>query len=197
MALTGSQLLATTVVAKINSEFETIEFDAMISESHRYSNRVTENPVESGGVVTDHIINDPITLRIEALVSDTPLGVKGFQAAGQRIAAAAGGALGGSAAETRPGPAADAFGKLIRLWKERGRVTVVTGLQVYRDMAIESIDIPRDANTGRVLRFQMSLKQIRLASTLKTQVQVAKDTENTALKEVDLARQPTQTWSGA
>lgn len=206
MALLDAKFLPTTVLSKIGD----LSLDAVVSETHRYGNTLTQNPVESGAMITDHIINEPITLRMEALVSDAPLGLKSALAAGaaglasQALgvsgalgAVAAGAAAVGAGALTgasRGSASRDAFKLLVDLWKGRKIITVVTGLQVYKNMAIESLEFPRDTATGRALRIQIALKQVRIATTLFTETSVAADTQHSAPPEANLGRQPTQPW---
>ena len=52
--------------------FKTIGFlpiDAFTQETITYSNEVTENPIETGGVVSDHIYAKPIGLRVTGVIS--------------------------------------------------------------------------------------------------------------------------------
>lgn len=49
-----------------------VELDCAISETHSWASAVTRVPVESGSVRAQHIVKQPYTLRIEAVISDRP-----------------------------------------------------------------------------------------------------------------------------
>lgn len=119
-----------------------VELDVTISENHTFNSRATNFPVETGGDVTDHIINDPDILTLSGLVSDTPLNIFSFF--------------------TR---SIDAFNRLVDLHERRVPVTVVTGLKVYQNMVMTTLDVPRNINTGQSLTFNITLQNIRFDST--------------------------------
>jgi hypothetical protein len=133
-----------------------LELDAVLSEQHDFESEVTEHPVESGANVSDHIRNKPATLKLECVVSNTPI----FQ---KEVVERMGGFRKGS-----PGRAEDAFATLMRLREEQQPITVATRLKAYSNMAIASISIPRDAKTGDTMRFSLVLKEIRLVESTYT-----------------------------
>jgi hypothetical protein len=47
------------------------EIDAFFSESYNYANRMTNIPIEEGSVVTDHVVEEPDTIDIEAFIGQT------------------------------------------------------------------------------------------------------------------------------
>lgn len=119
-----------------------VELDVTLTENHTFNSRATNFPVETGGDVTDHIINDPDILTLSGIVSDTPLNIFSFF--------------------TR---SIDAFNRLVDLHERRVPVTVVTGLKVYQNMVMTTLDVPRNINTGQSLTFNIVLQNIRLDST--------------------------------
>lgn len=119
-----------------------VELDVTLTENHTFNSRATNFPVETGGDVTDHIINDPDVLTLSGIVSDTPLNIFSFF--------------------TR---SIDAFNRLVDLHERRVPVTVVTGLKVYQNMVMTTLDVPRNINTGQSLTFNITLQNIRFDST--------------------------------
>lgn len=119
-----------------------VELDVTISENHTFNSRATNFPVETGGDVTDHIINDPDVLTLEGLVSDTPLNIFSFF-----------------------NRSIDAFNRLVDLHERREPVTVVTGLKVYQNMVMTVLDVPRTIETGQSLTFNITLQNIRFDAT--------------------------------
>lgn len=119
-----------------------VDLDVTLSENHTFNSRATNFPVETGGDVTDHIINDPDILTLSGIVSDTPLNIFSFF--------------------TR---SIDAFNRLVDLHERRVPVTVVTGLKVYQNMVMTTLDVPRTITTGQSLTFNITLQNIRFDST--------------------------------
>jgi hypothetical protein len=115
--------------------------DAMLNETHSRSSEVTENPVESGAPVSDNIQPHANRLTLTCLVSNSPLNVDDVR-------------------ETR---AAEIWADLEQVRVNKQVVSVVTTLDVYENMAIESLEVPRDSSKGDCLYFTIGLKQIRTA----------------------------------
>jgi len=59
-----------------------IQLDAVLQETHRFENLVTQYPVESGATITDHIINKPLCLEMDGRLTDTPLSLVASLGAG-------------------------------------------------------------------------------------------------------------------
>lgn len=186
------------------TKFGDFEIEILRSANHRFENLLTQNPVEDGSILSDHIVNQPIILEFEGRISDTPLTIFGSLAGGvvgkvasdfganQEIATAA--AFGGSAifSSLTPGVAQQAFLTLVALWESRDTFTVVTGYRTYDDMAIEKLAFPRDRQTGRSLIFNVTLRQVRKAATLISEVtgKVSDDVQQTAPAVQNLGQQP-------
>lgn len=119
-----------------------VELDVTLSENHTFNSRATNFPIETGGDITDHIINDPDILNLSGIVSDTPLGMFSFF--------------------TR---SIDAFNRLVEIHDRREPVTVVTGLKVYNNMVMTVLDVPRNIQTGQSLTFNITLQSIKFDST--------------------------------
>lgn len=115
-----------------------ITFDTMVSEEHKFASRVTYYPIERGTIVSDHIFNQPEMVNLSGLITDTPLNI--FAPFNRSVAA---------------------FNTLIQIYERRQIVDVVTGIRVYRNMAITSLDVPRTVKTGQTLTFNIQLQKIR------------------------------------
>lgn len=118
--------------------------DAVLSESHRFRSRVTTFPVESGSVISDHVINEPEEITLTGHVTNTPIQLLG-------------GALSGAVNDDR---VQTAFDVLTALHEDSALVTVVSGLKVYEDMLITSLYFPRDRRTGQAIEFTVTMQKI-------------------------------------
>lgn len=168
-----------------NAVIGTMELDASISESHQFSSIITDNEIETGEMVQDHVKLQPITLIIDGIISDNPLTTfnaftgTAVSAGGQIVNDAGGGLLLGSAAAIGIGSQASNIGSFAGLvqkkprtpkecylylegiWKLRQPFEVVTALQNYQNMVIQNLSMPRDSTVGRSLRFSATFRQIR------------------------------------
>lgn len=121
-----------------------VTLDATISEDHEFNSRVTNFPVEDGSIISDHIIKEPETLQITGIVTDTPLAI--LAAFNRSI---------------------DAFNRLIQIYENRERISVVTGIRVYTDMVMTSLQVPRNVQTGQSLTFVIELQKIFLDRSVR------------------------------
>ncbi|MBF1221555.1 MAG: hypothetical protein HXM21_00095 [Haemophilus influenzae] len=120
-----------------------LELDALLTESTTLSSQVTEYPIEDGSVISDHITQENETLSIEGVITS----------AGTLFNLNFGKAKLIAAKET-----------LRQLHRERALITIVTGLDVYTDFAIESCEISRTAEEGERYSVSISLRKIKKVS---------------------------------
>lgn len=135
-----------------------ISFDVVTDEDHQYVSLVSQFPIQSGSTVIDNVIKTPTKVRMKALVSDTPyrLFEAQLEAVGRGISFVANGNAG-----LRSITALEA---LIRLQESRQPLTLVTGIQVYDNMILTKLNVPRDKRTGQMLVFDMEFQQTMLAT---------------------------------
>lgn len=143
----GGPNFSTSVFSGIAS----LDFDATLDELHEWKSEVTQNPVETGSPITDHVIEKPDKLRLQGVITNSPL--RG-ELAGQYF--------GG---DTQSPRIQTAFDAIRALHKAREVVIVYTKHAVYDNMVIESVSIPRNAQIGEEIQFTMELVNIRLVST--------------------------------
>jgi hypothetical protein len=138
-------------------EVGALTLDVLISETHNRTASITENPIEDGSIISDHIINEPYKLSIEGYVSNSHPSILSF--------------LNIFSFEDK---AKAAFDTLEELFENKELITVVTNLKVYNDMAIENLEIPKTVEDGDSLRFSMDLKEIRKVENLTVSIPVTK-----------------------
>lgn len=119
-----------------------IEMDASLNEDHRFNTIVTRNPIEDGSVYTDHVVLLPVILELSCRVSDTALSYLSPAITGKE------------------GRSNQAYYKLVELQRDREPFNVVTGINIYENMLIESLSVPRNSQDGHSLRFNMVLTEI-------------------------------------
>lgn len=118
--------------------------DCIVSEEVTLDAEVTGYPVERGGTIVDHVRNLPLSIDLELVVSDTPIG----EVAAQRRA------------DVVPSSEARVF--LRRLRSERRPFTFEGTTGSYDLMIFEHLGEPRDNETGDALIIEATLRQIEL-----------------------------------
>ena len=135
-----------------------IVLDCCESEDHVYKADVTENPIEDGSSVSDHVSLKPVTLKIDGLVSDSPIGfaiigtaLNVFNSIKQ---------LFGTQSRSK-----SAMDSLIKLWKDRTPFTVVTNLKRYDNMVISELEFPYTSDTGHGIDIRCEMVQVSIVKS--------------------------------
>ena len=138
--------------------------DISIKETHIRTATVTENEIEDGSIVTDHVNVNPEKLTIDGEISEFPIGlggVAGVTAVGlQRKILGSEGLVKG----VRKKPE-DAYQYLVDVFEAGEPIEIITGLQAYEDMVIEELSVPRTSKDGKSLLFSAKLKRVIFAVT--------------------------------
>ena len=129
----------------------------VISMNHSQSSRITEFPVESGSVITDHIQSQPNRVTVRGMIGSL------F-------------AVGSYKSEQVP----NAW-QALRKSREKGELfTFATDLQIYENMAIASVRTPRTKHTGRTsMVFELDLKEIRFSKVQEQDINPGSSDPNT------------------
>ncbi|MFZ7222726.1 phage baseplate protein [Avibacterium avium] len=126
-----------------------LELDALLTESTSLSSQITEYPVEDGTVISDHITQESERLSLSGVITG----------AGTLFNVGLGKYKLISAKET-----------LRELHANRELITIVTGLDVYQDFAIESIEIERNSDDGERLNVTAEFRKINKVSLRKEEM---------------------------
>ena len=173
-------------------EEQAITVDATLSEQHETSVLVTERSVESGAPVSDHIRPEPVRLRIEAHITNTPVRpektfMDGAEMETQGIDLQAvvmnpplvrvgpipiGGGLATVSFSAVVLTSAQNFDRvravyeaLLALQRTGTIIRIVTSLREYDDMVIRNMSVPRTAEDGSAITVTFDAQQIRFATT--------------------------------
>jgi hypothetical protein len=160
-----------------------LTFDCSISETHSRKSTATRYEVESGQSISDHIIVEPFSLDIQAMISDTPLnlnqlGLSALTTVASAVLPPAGiiGAAAGyslfSALSGNTSPSVAAYNALLQLQANKQPFDVLTSLQRYPSMWIDSLSVPRNASDGKVLLVNISLVQLLIVSAQTVDIQI-------------------------
>jgi hypothetical protein len=157
-----------------NAIIDSLVLDASVKEEHISEVDVTDHPVEQGAAVSDHARPKPEELTIEGVVSNTPL--SNLQTS--RATTFEGVSFTSNAASQSvrgmPGNAESAYAQLRALRDKPILITVVTALRTYDNLIMTSLKVPRDKDTGDVLKFEAKFKQVRIVTNAVTVVATKK-----------------------
>lgn len=123
-------------------------FDAVFEETHESDLEVTDNPVETGVVVSDHAFMKPLRVKISAGVSDTPLAV-----------------LTNDPFASDAGRSRRAFEMLTEVQKRAEPFDLQTGLKLYENMVCTSIRTSQDKDSAGALLFTAELREVIIVYT--------------------------------
>lgn len=123
-------------------------FDAVFEETHESDLEVTDNPVETGVVVSDHAYMKPLRVKISAGVSDVRLDIFSEDP------------FASSAGRSRR-----AFELLTELQKKAEKFDVQTGLKLYKNMICTSIRASQDKDSSAALLFTAELREVIIVNT--------------------------------
>jgi hypothetical protein len=140
VGLTFSTGVPTTVGA--------LEIDALLSEMTNLAAKATEYAVEEGSPISDHVVPSPERLKVSGWI--TPSNVQLMQADG------------------RP-KMIEAKATLRKMIADRAEVTIVTGMDTYSGMILETCDIGR-TNEGEHFTVDMEFVKIRKAVLRKADI---------------------------
>lgn len=129
----------------VNGELvESLDVDILTKVAVTTASQTTDFPVEDGSQTTDHIIDQPIRIEIEAMVADRP-----------------------TDGEAQEGRARSAWER-IQEWRTSAALLllVAPGYGDFDKLLLENVSSSlQSGDTGEVLTFSASLKQVRFASS--------------------------------
>lgn len=128
--------------------FGNIVLDLITSESHSFNNTVTQFNVEDGGVITDHIRNELFSGSMTGIITNFSLFQEGLST----------------------NRAQDAFDALEQLWRNRELITVNTVLRVYNNVAITSLSVNKDVDSGEMIAINISFIEVNVVKLQEIEV---------------------------
>lgn len=152
--------------ARLSDGETRIVLDATVTEEHRISAEVSDHPLETGAVVSDHVRVRPVEVVLTNVHTVTPT----------------------LESQLAPDRDREAWRTLRRLAEARVPLTVHTSLEVYRSMVITELSTSQSANVGQSIRPVIRLRQIQTASAELVEIPaelLRDDVEDDAQEGVD------------
>ena len=179
------QINASLFVKKGGYTIAGYSFDLILSETHYMESAVAEQPIEVGSAVATHIHNKLRSGELEGLISNWSVNapMSGLDTAFKNLQGLAAG----------PNRAANFYKTLKGLWADKTLVTIVLGLETYKNCAITRIDAPRDPDSGDAQKFRIAFKEVSRVKLATTTIQATTTPLNL---ETDDNRQASTTFDG-
>lgn len=136
----------------------------------KYSNKITEFPIEEGAYISDHVIVRPLKLTLQGSIVDNTFDIVGNV---QQITNIFTGNIANNLLNVVKGVSvkqATAYQILQTLNFNKQRVTVVFKLDVFDNMIIEDLTFTNDGNTTNRLSFDITLIQVKQANVETTSI---------------------------
>ena len=132
---------------KIFRSIGDLVFDATFVEDHNSDLEVTDNPIETGSLVSDHAFMKPLRLSITAGVSSVllPSGNPDF-----------------GTGDERP---TTAYEMLSFLQREREPFDVQTGLRIYENMVCTNFSASQNKDSSGIFYFTAQLREVLIVNT--------------------------------
>jgi len=133
-----------------------VQFDCTLSVNYSDSCEITSHSVEDGEDISDNIRPLAATIELNGLVSNTPIALLGGLTAKSPVLTDT----------VNPDDRVEAaYSALLKAKDEGTLLDVGTSLRSYENMAIENLNVIRDAANGNVLNCTISLRKIVIATT--------------------------------
>lgn len=137
---------------KAPTKIGVIECDVLVEQEITLSSEVAEHPVEDGFPVHDHVIRKPIKLAMTIAVSNMPVTWYDY--------------FGGSSPER----ISDSISKLEEIYKNGDPITIATSEKLYENMVMTDCRIPKNRETGKILKVPLEFTQIRKVQVKTTEI---------------------------
>jgi hypothetical protein len=129
-----------------------VELDGFITEKHNIGANITENPIEDGVIVSDHIQLKPVNIIIETIVTNS-LTDNIIQSAKDMFS----GAFDFKNFKDRP---AVKYKELLDIFQKRDIFDIQTELKLYKNLALKNISVDQDVNTANCLIAKLEFQEI-------------------------------------
>jgi hypothetical protein len=153
-----------------------IVIDATLSEVIKYGSAITEHPVETKTSISDHIFKQPLSIKIEGSITDSPILIMGiFENPLQKNSLKS---MSANLKKMLPfqesdKPSQQGYDALKALYNERSLITIVTKFECFQNMAIKSLTFNSNCENRGKLEFTTELVQVMQAKVAVTNISIS------------------------
>lgn len=145
--------ITTTLFFKSNRVYGVggITFDLILSENHSFGSTVTQFKIEDGSNISDHLQKETRSGSITGLITNFSI-TDGLILSNK---------------------AQDVYEKLKELHNKQELVSIVSVMEVYNNVAVTSVTVPRDSATGEAIEVGLSFQEVQVVKLLEIQIEAA------------------------
>lgn len=122
---------------------DNLTVDVLLDRESTLESNVTENPVEDGFPVADHVVRQPVKLSLTAVFTSTPVTWLDY--------------VGG----VNPARLSDVMQELQEIYKKAEPITVTLPDAIYTDMVMTSCKLPRNVDNGYCMKVPLEFLHVR------------------------------------
>ncbi len=126
-----------------------LAFDAATDIRHSFPSKVTSYPVEDKSTISDHVVNENAKFSVSGVFSDATLGIPSVPNQYKQ---------------------SEVYQLLLKMRDDRKVVSLLTPVDVYSDLIVTNISIPRTTGQGSALFIDIEFEKIRRVSNELTTV---------------------------
>jgi hypothetical protein len=146
-----------------------MELDCSVDEVHSDEAEITEHVVEEGSNISDHIRKLPSVLEITGLITNTPIVFLASLFAKSPVL--------GSLIPSQD-RVSDGYDLLLQFMDNGVELTVVTSLREYSNMAMQTLTVRRNKETGQALDCTIIFKEILKAKAFSVDLPIPQEVQN-------------------
>lgn len=186
-----------------------LEIDSTTNISHQKENTITSYPIQSGINITDHVVNVNPIITLECVISNLSsniidtLKTTAFQSAiygitKNQLVSAIVPQLSGiiNNVTNNNTKKNQRYLLLNELYKNKILFKVRTGLELYDNVIIQSLNFKENSSTLQSINFTMTLKQVKIVTTKTEKIdpsQFAENIKHSGQSKINNGKENTQT----
>lgn len=148
------------------SRFAPIGFDATMNEAHSLVSHATQNPVEDGSVISDHVLHEPPEFSCSVMTSQQPIATTFFGDGSTRPRQLNDGSNVIAFGVDRPADLIrEMLDRLDALRLAAASMTILTSHREYDGMRLLRIDLPKEEGGKGAGKFTLSFSQLQIVKT--------------------------------
>lgn len=184
--------MSTVYLVPDDPKYPPIGFDCTIREGHALTSRATQQPLESGSVVSDHIIHEPDTFVCSVMTTQQPTRVTFFGDGVTRpVSLGDGSSVLGFTIDRPADLIQEMLDRLDALRLAAATMTILTSHRTYEVMRLLSIELPKEPNERGAGKFNLNFSKLLIVQTSIVQAPKPKEPRGATLaKKGDTNPQP-------
>lgn len=159
--LSGGAGVSSLMPAPMQAKIGDLLVDCMLTKESKFDSDVTDNPIETGFVISDHVIRKPLELTMEVVFTPTPV-TFGDSSSSILSNIPVMSFMGGSSGISGNGSGRmnDVVNGIMAIYQAGEPITIETTDAIYTDMVMTSAPLPRSVENGYCYRMSLTFRHV-------------------------------------